>query len=680
MNDIPLIEGLHALPYVYANEHAYLAEDFGAGTGPNIGGAGENLTIMLLSMDRANLTARLCRSIVGHVPHFEGQVLVVDNGSQPDQLLEIEKLLAELPLRSKLLKLGQNHGVAGGRSIGIDHVETEWVMSLDNDIYFIADPFKHWQHEIATLGCRFFSLALLDPDQQSIFLRGGHLYVTYGEGQIHLGGGSAGALGDARTVSGPPFLGTCMMGGASIFDVALFKEIGRFDAGMFVGFEDIELSLRLFRKGYKIGCTALAALVHDHAKPETSVDRDYERIRFRRNDIEESARHFESKHGYKVWNRGVDDWLTERERALGLQEARDAGVPRAHVSRNERPNIMLVADIFGWAFSNICDQIHTQLSDEFNITVHATDELKNHGDLCLLARNQDLVHLFWRPQVRNLFSENVLDYARGLGFPVPEDIFGLILDKRVTTAVYDHLYLSSDEVEWLRPVFDFVDGYYTSSRKLDAIYQRVYGGTPPQAVIQDGVDLSLFRPRNLGRFQDDRQTLTVGWVGNSDWAAEVEDFKGLHTIINPALENLRAKGLQLESRFADKKVVHIPHADMPDYYAGIDVLLCASKIEGTPNPLLEAMAMGVPVITTDVGIVPEALGPKQSGYILPSRDVHSLMTMIERLYRNRSDLEQLSDENLDYVKPWDWSLRVEGFRNFFRSVLAAPARHKQRLS
>ena len=55
----------------------------------------------------------------------------------------------------------------------------------------------------------------------------------------------------------------------------------------------------------------------------------------------------------------------------------------------------------------------------------------------------------------------------------------------------------------------------------------------------------------------------------------------------------------------------IAHEDMPEYYNGIDIYVCTSRTEGTPNTVLEAMACGVPVISTDVGIVPEVFGEKQ---------------------------------------------------------------------
>jgi glycosyltransferase involved in cell wall biosynthesis len=64
--------------------------------------------------------------------------------------------------------------------------------------------------------------------------------------------------------------------------------------------------------------------------------------------------------------------------------------------------------------------------------------------------------------------------------------------------------------------------------------------------------------------------------------------------------------------------------DAESYYAGLDALALTSKNEGTPLSLIEAMAAGVPVISTGVGGVVDLLGQeidKHDGYTVCERGV-----------------------------------------------------------
>jgi len=482
------------------------------------------------------------------------------------------------------------------------------------------------------------------------------------------------------------------MGGASIIHKPSFDRLGGYDDAMFIGFEDIEFSVRLFREGYKVGCSNQVALVHDHPKPETWDDRHYEKQRFSIDPLKASAQHFEKKHGFRVWNQNVETWLKGRHEALAIageinsattdRESADGPIEEAlgkHIG-GSRPRILLVADVSGWAFSNIAHQIRKYCSREFDIEVTASHELENFGQIALLAQKADLIHFFWRADIRSLFASPVRQYANNIGFKEASWMLDHVLAKRCTTSIYDHLHLDDNGVAWLRPVLeDFVDAYTVSSLKLDSIYRRLFPSAPPRLVAQDGVDLGLFTPTNRSAQWSGSGPLVLGWVGNSKWAAELDDFKGLHTIIEPAVRKLRAEGLPIETNWCDKHVKYTPHRLMPDYYRSIDLLLCASKIEGTPNPVLEAMASGVPVISTNVGIVPEAFGPLQRNFILENRSVDDIVGAIRTMHQDRDIMRQCAEENMRSIREWSWSIRIEAFRIFFREVLSRDPRKKEPL-
>jgi len=95
-----------------------------------------------------------------------------------------------------------------------------------------------------------------------------------------------------------------------------------------------------------------------------------------------------------------------------------------------------------------------------------------------------------------------------------------------------------------------------------------------------------------------------------------------------ALEELCC-GLQLESR------VHFlgAQARMEQVYAALDVIVVSSRYEGCSNVILEAMAMGKPVIATAVGGNPELLTPR-TGMLVPPGDAQRLAQAIITLLRD----------------------------------------------
>jgi glycosyltransferase involved in cell wall biosynthesis len=344
--------------------------------------------------------------------------------------------------------------------------------------------------------------------------------------------------------------------------------------------------------------------------------------------------------------------------------------PKFTESKN-LPRIALIADVENWAFHNIAKQIAKNLGDKYEFKIFFYGSYPEIDVLMEEVKEFDLIHFFWRDAIFSFLSSYFRYDYENKGGDYWDFIFNTLAKANITTSIYDHLLLTENEIKDRTILFNgLVTGYYTCSNRLHELYKSFDKYPPPFNIVEDGIDLDFFQPANLERLNDENREIIVGWVGNSNWGGDGIDHKGLKTIIKPAVESLRNEGYKIRGYYADREERWIPHSEMGNYYNSIDICLCASDIEGTPNPALEAMACGVPVISTDVGIVPQLFGKLQKNYILPSRDTESLKQKLKDLLDNPRKKAELSKENLKEIPKWTWKNQSRKFDLFFKTMLS----------
>jgi glycosyltransferase involved in cell wall biosynthesis len=68
-----------------------------------------------------------------------------------------------------------------------------------------------------------------------------------------------------------------------------------------------------------------------------------------------------------------------------------------------------------------------------------------------------------------------------------------------------------------------------------------------------------------------------------------------------------------------------------DFYVAADAFVLSSSTEGLPVSLLEAMAAGLPVVTSAVGAMPEVVNGGGGGFVVPAGSIEGFAAAIDRL-------------------------------------------------
>ena len=114
---------------------------------------------------------------------------------------------------------------------------------------------------------------------------------------------------------------------------------------------------------------------------------------------------------------------------------------------------------------------------------------------------------------------------------------------------------------------------------------------------------------------------------------------------------------------------------MTGVYADLDVVALTSRNEGSPVSLIEALASGRPVISTDVGGVPDVVINGVTGLTVPSGDATALGGGILQLLRDRELSIRLAAAGRRHVYPrYDSSRLVSDVRNLYLRELAGRGR------
>lgn len=130
----------------------------------------------------------------------------------------------------------------------------------------------------------------------------------------------------------------------------------------------------------------------------------------------------------------------------------------------------------------------------------------------------------------------------------------------------------------------------------------------------------------------------------------------------------------LERTAADLGIAHRVHftgrvdnTELPALYRAASVVVNASLVDNLPISLLEAMASGVPIATTDVGGIPYVVQHEVTALLVPARDPVAMANAVLRLIEDRPLALRLRAAGVEAARRYAWpNVRGQLFDGYAR--------------
>ena len=190
-------------------------------------------------------------------------------------------------------------------------------------------------------------------------------------------------------------------------------------------------------------------------------------------------------------------------------------------------------------------------------------------------------------------------------------------------------------------------------------------------VIPYGAPIDYFQPQP--KADKNFRALFVG---------RVSPRKGVHYLLQawqelqlPDAELLLVGSNQFPDGWLDqyqdlfRHIPSIPHASLNQYYSSGSVLVFPSLVEGFGLVLLEAMACGIPVITTPNTAGPDIITDGIEGFIVPIRDVEALKEKVEWCYRHPQELAEMGQAARRKAEQLTWDLYRQKLSSRVREIV-----------
>lgn len=270
--------------------------------------------------------------------------------------------------------------------------------------------------------------------------------------------------------------------------------------------------------------------------------------------------------------------------------------------------------------------------------------------------------------IKNIQPRIILTYL------LHADMIGrLFLQRRLSIPIipflrttYNHArYRFARILEWMTR--SMVWHYLANSAAVKNFYVKKIGIQPENiTIIENGLDANLYKQADAMKITTELQlppnrfviTSVANFFPNKGHASLLSAFeKVFRTYQNVILllvgdgpEKLHLK-MHIQNYQSKDQIFFLGvRRDVPDILKGSDCFVLPTAFEGMSNALLEAMATGLPVITTDIPENRELIEDKHNGILVPIQNSKALEEALLFLYDQQEERKRLGNNAQTFIQ------------------------------
>lgn len=243
------------------------------------------------------------------------------------------------------------------------------------------------------------------------------------------------------------------------------------------------------------------------------------------------------------------------------------------------------------------------------------------------------------------------------------------------------------EYNWLKFIIHkhFIDNTIVISNPIKESCES--RGITKATVIYNGTDLKKYKNTNTRDFYSEKlNIINVSRI--------MHEVKGQDVLIN-ALKLCKDTGIKFHCSFVggtyeyetasgslqylknlvkenqlENEITFLGNrADVPDLLNQSNLFVLPSRMEAMPLVLLEAMASGLPTISSNIPVVRWLINDYENGIIFQNDNHKELAEKIEYLYNNREKMQEIAENGSNFVKDFDILVMVEKYHNLYKSLV-----------